>query len=62
MPRHRLMRMLGNVAIEVAGGSVPILGDVFDVVLKANIRNIRIIEDHLRRNEAAPILRTASSP
>jgi hypothetical protein len=62
VPRHRLMRMLGNVAIEVAGGSVPILGDVFDVVLKANIRNIRIIEDHLRHNEAATLLKASDSP
>ena len=47
VPRHQLMRMIGNVAIEVAGGSVPILGDLFDVALKANLRNIRIIEQHL---------------
>jgi hypothetical protein len=40
------MRMIGNVLVEVVGGSVPILGDVFDMALKANIRNIRIVEDH----------------
>ena len=48
VPRHKLMRMLGNVAVEVVGGSVPVLGDLFDVALKANLRNIRVIEDHLR--------------
>ena len=62
VPRHRLMRMLGNVAIEVVGGSVPILGDVFDVVLKANIRNIRIIEDHVRRDDDTPVPRNLGSP
>jgi hypothetical protein len=46
VPRHKIMRMIGNVAVEVVGGSVPILGDVFDMALKANIRNIRIVEDH----------------
>ncbi len=46
VPNHKLARMLGNVAIEVAGGSVPILGDLFDVALKANLRNIRIVEQH----------------
>ena len=47
VPRHKLARMLGNVALEVVGGSVPVLGDVFDMALKANLRNIRIIEQHL---------------
>ena len=48
VPRQQLMRMIGNVAVEVAGGSVPVLGDLFDVALKANLRNIRIIEQHLQ--------------
>ena len=47
VPRPQLARMLGNVALEVAGGSVPILGDVFDMALKANLRNLAIIERHV---------------
>ena len=47
VPSAQLARMLGNVALEVAGGSVPILGDVFDMALKANLRNLAIIERHL---------------
>jgi Domain of unknown function (DUF4112) len=31
----------------VFGGSIPIIGDLFDMALKANLRNLRIIEDHL---------------
>ena len=46
VPNHKLARMVGNVAIEVVGGSVPLLGDLFDVALKANLRNIRIVEEH----------------
>ncbi len=48
LPRHKLLRMVGNIALEVGGGSVPILGDVFDMALKANLRNLAIIEAHLR--------------
>jgi hypothetical protein len=48
IPRHKLARMLANVGIEIVGGSVPILGDLFDMALKANLRNLAIIEDHLR--------------
>jgi len=44
--------MLANVALEVAGGAVPILGDLFDVALKANLRNIAIIEEHLGTRQA----------
>ena len=47
VPRHKLLRMLANVGVEVFGGSVPIVGDLFDMALKANLRNLRIIEDHL---------------
>jgi hypothetical protein len=47
IPGHKLARMLANVGIEVVGGSVPILGDVFDMALKANLRNLAIIEEHL---------------
>jgi hypothetical protein len=49
VPGPLLGRMLANVAVEVVGGSVPILGDLFDVVLKANLRNIAIIEQHVRK-------------
>jgi hypothetical protein len=49
LPRHKLLRMAANVGIEVVGGSVPLLGDLFDMALKANLRNLRIIENHLRR-------------
>jgi len=46
VPRAKIAQMIGNVVLEVAAGSVPILGDLFDVALKANMRNIRIVEEH----------------
>ena len=48
VPRHKLARMAANVGIEVLGGSVPILGDLFDMALKANLRNLAIIEEYVR--------------
>ena len=41
-----LLRMVGNIAIEALVGTFPVLGDVFDAVWKANIRNLRLIELH----------------
>jgi hypothetical protein len=48
VPKHKLARMLAKVGVEVLGGSVPIVGDLFDMALKANLRNLAIIEDHVR--------------
>ena len=47
VPAPLLARMVGNVALEVFGGSVPVLGDLFDMALKANLRNLAIIERHM---------------
>ena len=50
LPRWKIARMLGNVAIDTAIGAIPVAGDVFDVFFKANMRNLRIIHDHLGRD------------
>lgn len=47
LPRRKLARMLANTAIEVAAGSIPILGDAFDMAWRANLRNLAIIESHI---------------
>jgi hypothetical protein len=54
VPGALLARMVANVAAEVVGGSVPILGDLFDMALKANLRNIAIIERHLESEGFRP--------
>jgi hypothetical protein len=48
-PKHVLARMLGNVAIDGVIGAVPVAGDVFDVLWRANRRNVRILREHLDR-------------
>ncbi|HYZ62305.1 MAG TPA: DUF4112 domain-containing protein [Acetobacteraceae bacterium] len=47
-PPALLAKMLANVAVEVAGGSVPVLGDLFDMAFKANLRNLDLLERWLR--------------
>jgi hypothetical protein len=47
LPRWKIARMLGNVALDTAIGAIPLAGDVFDVFFKANMRNLRIIHEHL---------------
>ncbi len=38
-----LLRMLANVALEALVGLVPVLGDAFDFVWKANVRNRELL-------------------
>ena len=49
VPRSLLARMGWNVAVDTFVGEVPILGDAFDVVWKANMRNLALLEEHLRQ-------------
>lgn len=44
-----LVRMIANVLLETAIGAIPVAGDVFHVVWKANRRNYRLL---LREKEA----------
>jgi len=37
-----MLRMLGNVAVDLVVGSVPILGDLFDAAWRANRRNVEL--------------------
>lgn len=43
-PAHIVARMLGNVAIDGAIGIVPFVGDAFDVMFRANMRNMRLLK------------------
>ncbi len=47
-----LMRMVGNIALEVGIGLVPVAGDLFDFAFKANTRNVRLIETYLDQPRA----------
>lgn len=46
--RSTILRMLLNVVLDWAVGSIPILGDAFDVVFRANRRNVRLFRSALQ--------------
>ncbi|MBD2745156.1 DUF4112 domain-containing protein [Microvirga sp. BT688] len=54
LPRWKIARMIGNVAVDTAIGAIPFAGDVFDVVFKSNQRNLRIIHEHLGTPKRGP--------
>ncbi len=48
-PWHLTMRMLGNVALDGAVGIVPLVGDAFDVMFRANVRNVKMLQRWLEK-------------
>ena len=48
-PGPVIARMLGNVALDGVLGAVPLVGNAFDVLWRANRRNVRLLTDWLAR-------------
>lgn len=51
LPGSKLGRMLGNTIFDFLIGLVPFVGDLADTFFKVHIRNLRIIEQHVRDTE-----------
>ena len=41
-----LARMVLNVVIDAVMGAVPFFGDLFDIAFKANMRNMKLMQEH----------------
>jgi hypothetical protein len=50
--RSVVARMLANIAIDTVGGSLPVLGDLFDAGWKSNNMNVALIERHMASPDA----------
>lgn len=51
-PKPLLARMALNTGIDLVIGSVPLVGDIFDIGWKSKIRNVDLLERHLRQQAA----------
>ena len=48
--RKRVMaKMLANVGIDFAVGTIPLVGDIFDFAFKSNTKNLRLLRDERAR-------------
>ena len=47
VPYVTLVRMTANIGIGVLIGTIPLLGDAFDIAWKPNLRNYRLLQRHL---------------
>ena len=52
IPREVLLKMVGNIVIDSFAGTIPVLGDLFDVGWKSNLKNIELLEKHLQITES----------
>lgn len=41
-----LARMTLNILIDALVGAIPLLGDIFDIAFKANMRNLHLMQEH----------------
>lgn len=54
LPTPALARMVANIGVDVLGGSVPFLGDAFDVAWRSNRKNLDIIQRYKDDPKAEP--------
>lgn len=47
--RWLIARMAANTTLDAIVGSVPILGDAFDVMYRANLKNMALLKRHLEK-------------
>jgi hypothetical protein len=54
LPKRKLARMIGNMALDTTVGAIPLVGDLFDMGYKSNRRNVRMVLDHLAQTGEIP--------
>ena len=48
-PNSMLVRMAANAGIDFGLGSIPVVGDIFDLFFKSNTRNLKMLTEFLAR-------------
>lgn len=47
--RPLILKMLGNVALDTGLGSIPVLGDIFDMLFMSNIKNMDLLTEFMKQ-------------
>ena len=48
-PTWLIVRMLANAFLDTTIGSIPVVGDAFDVLFRANMKNMALLRRHLEK-------------
>ena len=46
LPPAKLAKMVSNILVDTGVGAIPLAGDIFDLAVKANLKNADIIREH----------------
>src|SRR5688572_4218190 len=49
-PRWLIGRMMANTLLDTTVGAIPILGDAFDVMFRANMKNMALLRRHMAKH------------
>lgn len=50
LPGGKLLQMLWNILIDYVVGIIPFLGDILDFAIKSNTKNLKILEEHIKKD------------
>lgn len=50
VPFGTAIKMMGNVIIDFLLSSIPLIGTIFDIGFKANVKNLNLLQKHLNSN------------
>lgn len=45
LPKSTVARMLLNLSVDSLGGAIPVVGDLFDIVHRANVKNVALLRE-----------------
>jgi hypothetical protein len=48
-PKWLIGRMMANTLLDTTVGAIPILGDAFDVMFRANMKNMALLRRHMEK-------------
>jgi hypothetical protein len=48
-PRWLIARMMANTLLDSTVGAIPVLGDAFDVMFRANMKNMALLRRHMEK-------------
>jgi len=59
-PRWLIARMMANTLLDTTVGAIPVVGDAFDLVFRANMKNMALLRRHMAKrgltSAAGPVI------
>lgn len=50
VPFGTALKMMGNIIIDFLLSSIPLIGTIFDIGFKSNVKNLNLLQKHLNNN------------